>query len=89
MGDLRCHVNNGEVHIHDDGRTLKFYMGADDFKKEVNDALDSLRRTDGVIPIKGKGTTELFIVSKDGDFSMFLHGGADCVHDLKSFVNTI
>lgn len=91
--NLRFHVNNGEIHVHDDNRSIKFVKDAAAFKKEVQDAIDNLEGTEGITAIDGMGIPDLCIGKHDGKLFMFIHGDGlreDVLQsDLKSFLRSI
>lgn len=75
INGLRLHVNAGKVHVHDDGKGLKFSDDTSNFKAEVESAIRSLEKADGIVKIDGTGAT--LCIMKDGkSYDMFLAGGS-------------
>ena len=65
ISGLRFHVSGGEVHVHDDSKSIKFTARPNDFKEQVSDALELLDDEDGMVKIEGK-TKESLCIIKDG-----------------------
>jgi hypothetical protein len=61
INGLRYHEDNGNVHFHDDPRSLKFCMDKVAFVKEMKNALKDLSNQDGVINIDGNNFSTLII----------------------------
>jgi hypothetical protein len=71
INGLRMHINNSNVHIHDDSKNLKFECSTGDFKTQVEDAILQLSKDDGIIKITG--TKDDLCIIKDGNsLSMFI-----------------
>jgi len=85
---LRCHVNNGEVHIHDDKKALKFCCSEKTFKIEIENALQSLGDNEGVTTIQGVGL-DLGIMRLGDRYSWFILDGMNALSQIKDFVNKI
>lgn len=88
IGGLRLHENAGEVHVHDDDKSVKFVMDALNFKKEIQDALDLLLRGDGVFKINGKNNVPLYII-RDGSSYDISVGGTGVKGKLQRFIRSI
>jgi hypothetical protein len=90
IGKLRYHVNNGNVHVHDDSKSLKFECKSESFKSQVNDALKLLKE-DGVVKINGLNNDIILI--KDGTkFDICLSSATDIKSvksELESFLKQI
>ena len=88
ISGLRFHVNdvNGDVHVHDDSAKLKFELAKDYFKKEAKDALDSLKKGSGVVAIKGKTSTTMYIMNDEGSYSVLLSDGSGTKNKLEEFL---
>jgi len=89
IAGLRTHENSGEVHIHDDARSLKFKMASDTFKTEIEEALKDFEKNDGILEIPGDASASLCLVKKAKNFTMFLLSDGDVTKDLKSFIGTL
>ena len=81
---LRVHKNNGEIHLHDDAKKLKFYNDQASFKTQMTEALTLLKKEDGLIKIKGKSKEDLFVI-KDGNFFFLVIRGNGAVSKELSF----
>ena len=89
IAGLRTHENSGEVHIHDDTRSLKFKMASDKFKSEMEEALKDFEKNDGILEVPGDTAVSLCLVKKAKNFTMFLLSDGDITKDLKSFVGAL
>lgn len=88
VGGLRCHINNGEVHIHDDTKSLKFKADSVSFKTDVEDALTQLSKTDGIVKIDGTSKESLCLVQDGKNFFMFVTTDKGMKTDLKAFLKS-
>lgn len=80
------HINNGDVHIHDDANSHKFISPCKIFKKDAQEAIDALsRRSEGVSKIKGTTGTILYLLRDGKDYHMFL-SGSSMKTELKKFI---
>jgi hypothetical protein len=71
INGLRMHINNSNVHVHDDSKSLKFECSTSSFKSQVEDAIKELSSDDGIIKITG--TKDDLCIVKDGNtLSMFI-----------------
>lgn len=86
IGGLRAHIKNSNVHIHDDSKNLKFEMGSSEFRNEIEDALKTLKKSEGIIEIPGDGKNNLCIMRSGRNFSMFLKDNASIKQKLQSFL---
>jgi hypothetical protein len=88
INSLRLHVNNGNVHIHDDNKSLKFECSGASFKSQCADALTTLAAEDGIFRLTGSKDDMLLI--KDGKkFNLCLIADKDMKSELESFIKTI
>ena len=88
--ELRMHVSGREVHVHDDKRGLKFTAAQNIFKRRVEEALEDLKGTEGIVKVAGKTDTDLYLLKEGSTLQMFiLPGGKDTSRSLKSFINKI
>jgi hypothetical protein len=87
INGLRCHVNNGNVHIHDDSKNLKFESTTQHFNTEIKAALKTLNddADDQVIKIDST-MNGLYLIKSNGITTMCLDGGSDIEDDLKKFL---
>ena len=88
VGSLRMHVN-GDVHIHDDSRNMKFEMKPSLFKAEVQKALSALGQDGGVYAIYGKTEVSLLLIKDGVNLSMVLSQGSTVRKELNSFMNKL
>jgi hypothetical protein len=88
ISGLRFHINDseGRVHIHDDVNKLKFEMDKDDFKKEIEDAMEVMKKSSMVTAIKGKTKTSLYLMNDGGSVSLFLSDGSSVKSELEKFL---
>jgi len=88
ISGLRFHINDAEdaVHVHDDSASLKFELNKSSFRKETNDALESLKKDSGIISIKGKTKTSLYLMNDGGFYSIFLSDGSGVKNELEKFL---
>lgn len=84
---LRLHVSEGNVHVHDDAKSLKFIEKKDMFKKEVNAALKDLEKSKngGMVKIEG-AIGALYISKENKNYSMFLVGSTSIKTQLTAFL---
>jgi hypothetical protein len=90
LGQYRAHVStdNGRnpiVHIHDDKSGLKFECSAPTFEQEMSDAFRSLEQ-EGIMVIKGKTNTDLFIGLYGDKFFILLSPQTSMKKDIESFL---
>ena len=86
---LRIHENNGQVHVHDDTKTLKFFMKSVPFKEEAESALKSLEKTEGIVEIKGNSKNNLCLMKSGKVFSMFIKDSTSIKTKLESFLRKL
>ena len=86
INGLRLHISNGDVHIHDDKKSLKFKKDQKDFKDCIYEAFDNLDEEDGIYKITAECGSDLNIVKEDKIFSMFLSDNISIKSKLKSFL---
>ena len=87
IAGMRMHVNSGSVHIHDDRTSLKFAMGSEAFKSEIENVLDDdPRAPDGVTVIKADEGSDLCVGQHNGKVFAFLLGKTNVKSDLLSFI---
>lgn len=78
---------NGDVHIHDDSHNLKFVANQDDFKEQMEIALEDLKTTDGIIKIEGTSKEVLYLLKEGRSFHVFVAGGKSKKKELEKFVD--
>lgn len=88
ISGLRLHVNE-MVHIHDDARTLKFEASTQDFKRDIDAALEEMVDEDGVSVIEGITKTKLFLIKEGKNLSMVLGESGSIRKELLSFIKNI
>jgi hypothetical protein len=88
ISGLRFHINDseGRVHIHDDVSKLKFEMDKDDFRTDMKDALESMKKSSMVTVINGKTRTSLYLMNDGGAISLFLSDGSSVKTELEKFL---
>lgn len=87
LNGLRMHVNNNEVHIHDDNKGMKFYMPSSDFKAEINESLKEFEKAEGTVKISGERCDDLYLMKTGNKIKMFLMDKNSSIKkDLKSFL---
>jgi len=84
ISGLRMHVSNGDVHIHDDAKNLKFETPCRTFKTEVGEAFETLK-SDGIYEIAGKKDS-LCIMRSGRTISMFVKDGNGIKQKLQAFL---
>lgn len=85
ISGIRMHVNNGDVHVHDDDKKLKFKTSASDFKEEVKDALKQFKKKDGIIKITGIGC-DFYLLKEGIKTNIFLLDKKSMKKELESFL---
>jgi len=89
ISGLRFQKNdNGEVHIHDDARKLKFEMKDSDFKAKVEDALTQFKDNEGAIKIDGCGA-DLVLLKESGNINFMLINNTNNESVLTKFLGTL
>jgi hypothetical protein len=93
LGQFRAHIStdngcNPTVHIHDDKNGLKFECAAPTFKQEMKDVLKAVKAVDqeGIMVIKGKTDTDLFIGLYGDKFFMVLSPQTSMKKDIEGFL---
>lgn len=84
---LRLHINNSDVHIHDDTKSLKFIAKKDIFKKDVEAAIKDLNKTknDGLVKIEGS-SGKVYILKENQRFSLFMATSTSIRTQLEKFI---
>ena len=87
LNGLRMHINNNEVHIHDDNKGMKFYMSCPDFKTEAEESLKELEKAEGIVKISGDRCDDLYLMKTGNKTKMFLMDKNSSIKkELKSFL---
>lgn len=86
VSGIRWHLSNGEAHIHDDAKDLKFSMESAAFRKEAEDALDTLKKSDGIAEIPGDGKNSLCIMRSGRIISIFVKDNVSIKQKFQSFL---
>ena len=82
--------DGGQVHVHDDSNGVKFIGNAKTFKKDVEQALTDLDKTDtGVAVIEGTSTNVLLLIKYDRMVQAVVNKDKDDVADIKKFLKGI
>ena len=85
ISGLRVHLKNGDVHLHDDDKNLKFKMESSEFKEEIEDAFKE--KNDGVVVIPGDGKNSLCILKTGRTLNVFLKDNTSIKPKLKAFIS--
>lgn len=85
ISGLRLHISGGNVHIHDDSKKLKFKADSDYFKKEVELAFKTFKKSDGIVEIDGDEDS-LCIMKSGQVISMFVKDSTGIKQKLQSFL---
>ncbi len=88
ISGLRVHVNNDNIHVHDDSRGLKYEGSKKQFKEDLKNAFDSLKRAEGIVKISGK-REDLCIMKQGKVYSMFLADKRSIKTSMDTFLRTI
>jgi len=83
---LRMHISDGDVHVHDDTKNLKFRAGQSQFKEDIQDAFNTLKKKEGIVMIDGETRNELCIMKNGTTYSMFIMGKVSIKSQLQSFI---
>ena len=85
---LRMHVSNGDVHVHDDARSIKFWTSKSDFKESMEKALQEIKesKNDGIIRINGDSRNDLCLVKEGASTYMFLSETEDKTKEIETFL---
>jgi len=82
---LRFHLN-GDVHFHDDARGLKFTAKPDDFREQVEEALEILDDEDGLVKINGTSKEKLCIIREGGTLAAVILEKNGIKQKLRNFI---
>ena len=85
---LRLHENSGNVHIHDDGKKLKFETPVEEFKEDIEDAFESLNDKEGIVRITGM-KHDLYVMKQGRNISVFLMNNSSIKRKLQDFIKGI
>jgi len=88
----RFQIYNDEeiVHVHDDKLGIKFEGDKDDFKEEVETALNDLEESDGIVKIKGKNKSHLYLIKEGKNFNVFVIEEKSTIKkELKNFLKRL
>lgn len=87
INGLRFHISNGEVHVHDDTKSLKFVMDSKKFKDNVESAVSQMSKAknDGMIRIAGDTKCDLCLVREGKVIFSFLTDTRSIKSKLLSF----
>ena len=78
-----------EVHVHDDGKSLRFVAKTCGFKNDVESALIDLKAGPGAIIIEGTSRENLCLVSDGKKIKAFVLDSADMTKEIESFINKL
>lgn len=88
ISGIRWHLSNGEAHIHDDTKNLKFRMESTAFRKEAENAVKVLKKSDGIVEIEGDGKDSLCIMKSGRTFSIFVKDSVSIKQKFQSFLRS-
>lgn len=69
---LRFHENAGDIHIHDDTGKYKYVQDKASFKNDIKDAINSLKRNDGVVCLIGDNKMRFYLIKDSGKYHFFI-----------------
>jgi hypothetical protein len=78
-----------EVHVHDDGKSLRFVAGTCNFKGDVASALIDLKAGPGATIIDGTSKEKLCLVSDGKKIKAFVIDDVDMTKEIESFVKKL
>jgi hypothetical protein len=85
VSGLRIHINDDNIHFHDDTKCLKFYSDLEIFKINIEEAFKALDKRDGMVEIPGKEDT-LCIMRRRDTFSLFIIDNNDIKEELLTYL---
>ena len=85
INGLRFHISSGDVHIHDDKRSLKFERDQEEFRDDLFEAFDELGEDDGIYKILPDRGASLNVLKEGRNFSVFLSDSKSVKSKLKAF----
>lgn len=88
IGGLRFHVSSGKVHIHDDTKNLKFEMKSSEFATQYDDAMEALKRDDGIVMIAGS-KNPLCLCKANKNVNAFILPNQSNFDDIEKFVESL
>ena len=80
---------SNEVHVHDDGKSLRFIAKTKVFKEDVTSALLDLKAGPGATIIEGTSREKLCLVSDGKKIKAFVMDEADMTKEIESFVKKL
>lgn len=81
--------SGGQLHIHDDAKSLKFVANTKAFKKDVEEALKDLKAAHGgAIQIVGTSIEVLYLIQDSGKTFILVAKNSD-EKELKDFVRSL
>lgn len=78
-----------EVHVHDDGKSLRFVAGTCDFKGDVASALIDLKAGPGATIIGGNSKEKLCLISDGQKIKAFIMDEVDMTKEIETFVKKL
>lgn len=89
IAGLRMHVNNEEVHIHENRSNKKFECLSTNFSQDAKRCLKELKGVnDGVVRVTGKNGVDLYILKDNGKYHIMLNNPIR-IKDFESFVRKV
>lgn len=81
--------DTGQVHIHDDANGIKFEADAKEFKKDVQESLKELKKTDGVSIIEGGTNVKLYLLKDGKNLCAFVANDKSTEKEIETFIRTL
>ena len=80
---------SNEVHVHDDGKSLRFVAKTAAFKSDVKSALEDLKAGPGVTIIEGTSMERLYLISDGQKIKALVLDDNDMTKGIESFVKKL
>jgi len=81
---------SNEIHVHDDGKSLRFIAGTKAFKEDVTSALIDLKAGPGATIIEGTSKEKLCLISDGKKIrAIVLDDKVDMTKEIESFVKKL
>jgi len=85
---LRMHINGSEVHIHDDGKSMKFVTDCENFKEKMKEGFEALKKADGIFPIDGDGACNFYLLKIGRNLTCFVMDSNSSKQKLETFTRS-
>jgi len=85
IGGLRAHVSGTDVHVHDDQKKLKYAQVSSTFKKDMKQALEDLKNTEGGVILEAlPGYRNLSVFHAGNEYGLSVM--SDSITELNGFL---